>query len=989
MQTEASLVIKGKPRAVVILGRSATPTERHAAEELAKYVKAISGAALQIVTSDEWRVASKEQTAILVGRPATSPLIASLAQEGKVKLSSEDPGFDGFIIKTVTPSPARPHTHTIVLGGSRDRGTLYAVYHLLEKFCHVGFFWDGDQVPKQPTITLPTLDVAERPHFRERFSVSACGCAGTYSYGGYWGFEEWKQEIDWLAKNRFNAVLLTIGGGVVGKRAEEKMGLKPAPITEQEQKQSELAKQVFDHVRKLDLQAVTPFPSTQVSEAFRRAHPEGRYFVSGWFVEDDAGQQLPYHLYPTDPLFARWVETYIRTWNETYGSWHLYYGGDPYPEARFRTTDEERGAIQASLPVGVLQGIKAADPQGKWWLSGWAFVFDTGFWPKDTLHAFLQNMPAGDALIWDLWCDEHPVYDQERAGYFDGREFAFCVLHEFGGDDRLWGDLAKVVRQAKGVVTEERARNCVGFGLTTEVLHYNILYYDLLSKLAWNPTGVQLTSFLDDFTLRRYGRNALKTMRPAVQALADSVFGPAGSSEARYQHRLYLSENPHRSLSPAQALTALSKIEQFLRTGLSIAQNVSKDAQKGLRYNSGLELLQHDLVDAMRQYLTELTNLHLSLLDDAFAQGDEEAFEAEATVIARLLGELETILSSRSEYRLEATAEALARYPTNPPLQDLRKWLRDSGLTFAVAIPGIIDYQSKDIYELVKFYYRPRVEVFLGMLRGKLKPREFQVAHKELDDLYRPIELRWVKEGYGAEQAPPYKGTMWQAVREALARMQGDARIQLVRDTLKPRTDLVNGDFEEGLRGWSVRRQAGGDMQATGVGSGIAASPSGGKALFIRLAKPDGVYKAVEAWQNLVAPREFRLRFAYYIVGHTSLANVNVRVEGFDESGKKVLQAVYPFGGANWDYGNEKPEKTRGFFAVNVKLPSAIGKWLQAEINPRADVNRIHGEGVWDELHVANLRLAVGAWAYEGGQLSTEKNHYLEAFVDGVALVVG
>jgi hypothetical protein len=52
VEGETRIVANGNPTAAIVLGRPATPIERHAAEELAKYVKAMSGATLPIMEGE-------------------------------------------------------------------------------------------------------------------------------------------------------------------------------------------------------------------------------------------------------------------------------------------------------------------------------------------------------------------------------------------------------------------------------------------------------------------------------------------------------------------------------------------------------------------------------------------------------------------------------------------------------------------------------------------------------------------------------------------------------------------------------------------------------------------------------------------------------------------------------------------------------------------------------------------------------------------------
>ncbi|MBI2843688.1 MAG: hypothetical protein HYX78_09840 [Armatimonadetes bacterium] len=162
--TGFQIVENGKPRAAIVIGKQAAETERHAALELTAYVKKMTGAKLQI-TSTESLPKDRNLGLILIGRPGTNPLVRRLAESKSVELSYNKPGLDGYIIKTVSSKDQPP---TLVLGGSRDRGTLYAVYDLLARFAHVGFFWDAERIPRMKSFAVPSVSISERPFFRDR-----------------------------------------------------------------------------------------------------------------------------------------------------------------------------------------------------------------------------------------------------------------------------------------------------------------------------------------------------------------------------------------------------------------------------------------------------------------------------------------------------------------------------------------------------------------------------------------------------------------------------------------------------------------------------------------------------------------------------------------------------------------------------------------------------------------------------------------------------
>ena len=131
---QITLAKNGQPCAAIVVGEQATRTEWIAAQELAKYVKAITGAELPVTIDPAG--GRKVRNLILIGQPSTNAVIEKLGRAGDIALTAEKPGLDGFIIKSVTADKK----NCLVLASAQPRGCLYAVYHLLETEAKVGFF---------------------------------------------------------------------------------------------------------------------------------------------------------------------------------------------------------------------------------------------------------------------------------------------------------------------------------------------------------------------------------------------------------------------------------------------------------------------------------------------------------------------------------------------------------------------------------------------------------------------------------------------------------------------------------------------------------------------------------------------------------------------------------------------------------------------------------------------------------------------------------
>lgn len=165
---ETLLASGGKARAVVVAPAGGSPVEEFAARELARYLGRVAGAEFAVVET-----APGTGTELHVGSTAAARA-EGVAYAGPFK------GDDAFVIRT--------RGRRVFLRGAGPRGTLYAVYHLLQRT--VGCRWvmpgePGEVLPSKPELSLPELDVSREPAFTYRI------CAGFAN----------PEDVDWLAKH--------------------------------------------------------------------------------------------------------------------------------------------------------------------------------------------------------------------------------------------------------------------------------------------------------------------------------------------------------------------------------------------------------------------------------------------------------------------------------------------------------------------------------------------------------------------------------------------------------------------------------------------------------------------------------------------------------------------------------------------------------------------------------------------------------------------
>jgi hypothetical protein len=140
----------------IFVAADATAAEKHAADELAGYLKQVTGAPFAIVHE-----IPEQKPVLAVGAGA-----AGLVSPG---IELKDLGNDGIVLRTVG--------RNVVLTGGHGaaRGTLYAVYTFLEDSVGVRWWTPGvADVPSHPTLTIEPRDVRYVPPLEYRDPFMKC-----------------------------------------------------------------------------------------------------------------------------------------------------------------------------------------------------------------------------------------------------------------------------------------------------------------------------------------------------------------------------------------------------------------------------------------------------------------------------------------------------------------------------------------------------------------------------------------------------------------------------------------------------------------------------------------------------------------------------------------------------------------------------------------------------------------------------------------------
>ena len=145
-------------KTVIVQGDDSSPSEKNAVKELQSYLNKILGKQLTIAAE-----MPKSGSCIVIG---TGKIAKSVAPD--IDFAKFKP--DEIMLKTIGKN-------ILLVAGARPRGTLYAVYELLEKEFGVRFLSpDHEIVPKYSHLTIKEIDCRYAPQFvyREGHSETLC-----------------------------------------------------------------------------------------------------------------------------------------------------------------------------------------------------------------------------------------------------------------------------------------------------------------------------------------------------------------------------------------------------------------------------------------------------------------------------------------------------------------------------------------------------------------------------------------------------------------------------------------------------------------------------------------------------------------------------------------------------------------------------------------------------------------------------------------------
>ena len=497
------------------------------------------------------------------------------------------------------------------------------VNYYYKNYCHVMISEQANQT-KMPEAIVPVEGTIRRETpYKVRYAFNYCTLDYTFAF---FDEEAFQKEYDWLALSGVNVVLDLAGQEAVWIRFLMNFGYSFDEAKDWLSGPSYYAWQFMDNLEIFG----GPIPDGWITDRLNMARENQRWkrslgmdtVLQGYagmvptnFAEYQdvdilkqggwCGLDRPDMIRTDGELYDQYAGLFYEAQEWAFGDTTDYYAADPFHEGGIRPSDLSDATISAE----VLESLLRYDSDAVWMVQAW--------WsnPTNDLLKGMGEYRQDHVMILDLTGLEAPKWNSTAYGdtvlesaEFNGTDWVWCMLENYGGNPSMDGQLAKIAHDIPAAYQE--AQHMKGIGIISEATYDNPVIYDLIFDMAWTEETQDIDGWLDDYVLRRYGAYSMSA-REAWDLLEQTVY--------------------HRSGNTAQVMAALP--ENVGRTSLPYNPQLLERAFELLLEDfdllSASEAYRYDLTEIMRQMVNNYAVRQYNNVIDAYEAGDLETFRIE------------------------------------------------------------------------------------------------------------------------------------------------------------------------------------------------------------------------------------------------------------------------------------------------------------------------------------------------------------------------
>lgn len=616
----------------------------------------------------------------------------------------------------------------VVLRGNNTVSIGSALNWYLKYYCRVQQSWCGDNMNLPETLPLIREKLRISSPYRDRAYLNYC----TFNYSmAWWDWERWEKEIDWMALHGINMPLAITGQEAVwqntllqyGMSNEEIRSFLVGPAFQAWQwmtniegiygplpqkwiaRSVDLGRKILQRERELGMKPILQGFTGYVPIKLKEKHPEAKILKKPiWFYVGEGTAQLD----PLDPLFARMTKTFLKEQQKLFGTDHIY-AADPFHEG---TPPVEGDDYLASVGKAIYEATTAVDPKAVIAMQTW-----------DMRKPIVQAIPEDRILMLDL-----NTARWKKSEAFWGRPWLAGIIHNFGGNTAMGGDLDAVLGRYPALLNEPAQTKALkGIGMFPEAIAHNPVIYEAASEMAWHREKPDTKTWLQDYLKARYGALDQHTTI-AWDTLLRTAYGKHGVETFMEST---ICARPALQVNGASPNGALNQEKNYRFASLWEALLALKQASAEIRQK---DTYKYDLVDLMRQCMADLAIPVQKRMAESYRQGKAADFQLYSRQFLDLMEDFDRLLGTRKEFLLDkwvADARAIGTNGAEKALYE--KNARGLVTIWGPYDPNAIqyDYSARQWNGLVSGFYQPRWQMFIDFLTAELK-KEPTVRYQEI-----------------------------------------------------------------------------------------------------------------------------------------------------------------------------------------------------------------------------------------------------------------
>lgn len=626
----------------------------------------------------------------------------------------------------------------LIVEASNANAAAVGINWYLKYCCQRNMSHLGDNLETLEMFPILEEPVTRRTNAKYRYALNYC----TYNYSmSFYTWEDWERELDWMALNGVNLMLVANGAEAVWQNTLRRLGYSDEEISaficgpaytawwlmgnlegwggpmpqSQIDNRKEIVQKMLRRMKELGIEPLMPGFYGMVPSNFKEKCSANIIEQGKWctFTRPDI-------LDPTDPEFARIADIFYEETRKLYGDDIRFFSGDPFHE----------GGIAKGIDLGeagkaIQQSMQKNFPGAIWVLQGWQNN------PKPGL---LEKLDKKSVLVQELF-GENTQNWEVRQGY-EGTPFIWATVTNFGERPGINGKLQRFANEIYRASNSEYAPYMKGVGIIPEGINNNPAAYDLVLESVWYPEKINVEYWINSYTKARYGR-----YNEQVQAAWAIFLNTIYSSEVGHQ------EGPPENILCARPGLKINSVSSW--GGITKRYDINQYKEGVKLFAAALPQMKDsrtyriDLIHFLRQVLANEADSVFTTLVNAYQQKNKQGFEQATAQWLELLDTENELLAQDSLFRL-STYQTQAVKAGNTK-EEKRNNLKNA-MTLITYWGGNIpredylrDYAYKEWAGLMNNFYKERWKLYFEHLRNQLDHKASQAP-----DFYT-WEREWVE----------------------------------------------------------------------------------------------------------------------------------------------------------------------------------------------------------------------------------------------------